>query len=77
VFTFTGFPGGASGKEPAYQCRRYGFDPWIGEIPQRHGNPSQYSYLENPMDRRACQAIVYGVAQIWTQLKRLSMQAFI
>ena len=33
-----GFPGGASGKEPACQSRRpkrCGFDPWIGEIPWR------------------------------------------
>ena len=31
-----GFPGGASGKELAYQCRRYKrprFDPRIGKIP--------------------------------------------
>ena len=31
-----GFPGGASGKEPACQCRRskrQGFDPWVGKIP--------------------------------------------
>ena len=26
-----------------------------------HGNPFQYSYLENPMDRRAWWAIVHGV----------------
>ena len=25
-----------------------------------HGNPPQYSCLENPMDRRACWAIVHG-----------------
>ena len=33
-----GFPGGASGKEPSCQCRRYkrhGFDPWVGKIPWR------------------------------------------
>ena len=32
-----GFPGGASSKEPAYQCRRHkspGFDPWVGKIPR-------------------------------------------
>ena len=32
------FPGGASGKEPTYQCRRHkrhGFDPWIRKIPWR------------------------------------------
>ena len=31
-----GFPGAASGKEPAFQCRKYkrlGFDPWVGRIP--------------------------------------------
>ena len=35
---FKGFPGGASGKEPACQCRRCkgcGFDPWVGKIPWR------------------------------------------
>ena len=29
------FPGGSSGKEPAYQCRRHqrhGFDPWVRKI---------------------------------------------
>ena len=33
-----GFPGGASSKEPACQCRRHkrrGFDSWIGKIPWR------------------------------------------
>ena len=33
-----GFPGGASGKEPACQCRRWktcGFNPWVGKIPWR------------------------------------------
>ena len=33
-----GFPGGASDKEPACQCRRLrrcGFDPWVGNIPWR------------------------------------------
>ena len=28
----------------------------------------QYSCLENPMDRRAWQATVHGVAKSWTQL---------
>ena len=27
-----GFPGGASGKESTCQCRRHGFDPWVGKI---------------------------------------------
>ena len=28
-----------------------------------HGNPLQYSWPENPMDRGACQATVHGVAE--------------
>ena len=35
------------------------------------GNPLQYSCLENPRDRGAWWAAVYGVAQSWTRLKRL------
>ena len=29
------FPGGASGKESANQCRRCEFDSWVGKIPWR------------------------------------------
>ena len=36
-----------------------------------HGNPPQYSCLENPMDRGAWRAAVHGVTS-QTQLKRLS-----
>ena len=31
-----------------------------------HGNPLQYSFLENSMDRGTWQATVYRVAKIWT-----------
>ena len=37
-----------------------------------HGNPLQYSCLENPMDRGSRRATVHGVAKSQTQLKRLS-----
>ena len=48
--------------------------PGLGRSPGgRHGNPLQYSCLENPMNRGACQGAVPRVAQSWTQLKRLSM----
>ena len=36
------------------------------------GNPLQCSYLENPRDRRAWWAAIYGVAQSRKRLKRLS-----
>ena len=38
-----------------------------------HGNPLQYSCLENPMDRGAWWASVHRVAKSQTQLKQLSM----
>ena len=37
-----------------------------------NGNPLQCFCLENPRDREAWWAAVYGVAQSWTRLKRLS-----
>ena len=49
----SGFPAGASGKEPACQCRRpksHGFDPWIGKIPWRkHGNSVQSSHKQRSL----------------------------
>ena len=33
-----------------------------------NGNPLQYTCLENPMDRGAWQATVYGVTKSWTRL---------
>ena len=58
-----GFPGSASGKEPACQHRRHErprFDPWVERFPGGgHGNPLQYSCLENPMDRGAWRVIVH------------------
>ena len=41
-------------------------------IEEGNGNPLQCSCLENPRDGEAWWAAVYGVAQSWTRLKRLS-----
>ena len=71
-------PGGASGKEPACQCRRHkklSFGPWFRKTPGGgHCNPLQYSCLENPMDR-AWQAAVHRIVKSWAWLKQLSMHA--
>ena len=40
-----------------------------------NGYPLQYSCLENPMDRGAWRAMVYGVAESRTLLKQLSTHA--
>ena len=42
-----------------------------------NGNPLQCSCLENPRDRGAWWAAVYGVTQNWTQLKWLSSSSSI
>ena len=73
-----GLPRWLSGKELACQCRRHkrpGLDPWVGKIPQGHGNPLKYSCLENSMDRGTWQAIVHSITQSWTRLKWLSIHA--
>ena len=44
----------------------------LSRIGEGNGNPLQYSCLENPRDRGAWWAAVYGVAQSRTRLKRLS-----
>ena len=54
--------------------RDSGSIPGLGRSPGGgHGNPLQYSCLENPMDRGAWWATVHGVAKIQTWLKQLSM----
>ena len=50
----------------AGDVRDTGSIPGLGRSPGGgHGNPLQYFYLENPMDRRAWWATVRGVAKSW------------
>ena len=59
-----GFPGGSDGKESACNVRDLGSIPGLGGSPgEGKGYPLQYSCLENPMDRGAWQATVYGVTK--------------
>ena len=51
---FLGFPGGSDGKESACNAGDLGMIPGLGRSPGGgHGNPLQYSYMENSMDRGA------------------------
>ena len=44
--------------------------PGLGRSPgEGHGNPLQYSRLENLMDRGVWQATVHRVTKSWTRLK--------
>ena len=76
LWGITDFPGGASGKEPTFQCRRCKrcqFNPWFWKIPwRRKWHPTPWSWLGNPMDRGAWWATVYGVTKSQIRPKWLS-----
>ena len=60
-------PGGPDSKESACNAGDLGLIPGLGKSPGGgHGNPLQYSCLENSMDRGAWRATVHGVAKSWT-----------
>ena len=59
-----GFLAGSVSKEPTCNARDTGSIPgWERSSGGEHGNPFQYSRLENPMDRGAWWATVYGVTE--------------
>ena len=63
-----GFPSGTSSKEPdcyAGAAGDGGLIPELGRVPGGgHGNPLQYSCLENLIDRGAWQATVHGIIRV-------------
>ena len=61
--------GGSNGKESACSVGDLGLIPGMGRAPGGgHGNPLQYSCLENFIDRRAWRATAHGVTERRTQL---------
>ena len=67
--SYLGFPCHSVGKESA--CNAGDLDSVLGSgrsPGEGNGNPLQYYCLENPMDRGAWKATVYGVAKSWTRL---------
>ena len=55
------------GKNLPANAGDVGSVPESGRYPgEGNGNPLQYSFLGNPMDRGAWQATVHGVAKSWT-----------
>ena len=62
-----GFLGGSTVKNLPANAGDAGSIPGSGKSPgEGNDNPLQYSCLENPMDRGAWQAKVYGVAKSQT-----------
>ena len=60
------------GREESEKTERLHFHCSLSRIGEGNGNPLQCSCLENPRDGGAWWAVVSGVAQSRTQLKRLS-----
>ena len=59
-----GFPHSSVDKESVCNAGDPGSIPGLGRsLGEGNGNPLQYSCLENPMDRGARQATVYGVVR--------------
>ena len=68
-YSILGFHSGSVGKESARTAGNPGLIPGSGRSPgEGNGNPLQYSYLENSMDRGAWQATVHGVTRSRTRL---------
>ena len=65
------------GHEESDTTERLPFHFSLSCIGEGNGNPLQCSCLENPRDRQAQWAAVYGVAQSQTRLKRLSSSSSI
>ena len=69
-YIYTGFLGGAGGKEHACQCKRH--ETQVPSLSLKdfpgggHHNPLQYFCLENPMDRGAWRATLHRVAKSQT-----------
>ena len=67
VGLFTGFPGGSVIKNPPANAGDAGSIPRSGRFSGGgNGNPLQYSYLGNPMDRGAWWATVHGAVKSQT-----------
>ena len=60
------------GRTESYMTERLHFHFSLSCIGEGNGNPLQCSCLENPRDKGAWWAAVYGVAQSRIRLKRLS-----
>ena len=62
---YTGFVSGSVVKNLPTNAESAGSIPGSRRAPgEENGNPLQYSYLENSMDREAWQATVHGVASV-------------
>ena len=63
--------GGSDSKESARNVGDLASIPRLGRsLGEGNGNPLQYSWLENPVDRGAWQAAVHEATKSWTRLSK-------
>ena len=61
---FMGFPGGSDGKESTCNAGDLSLIPGLGRSPAGgHGNPLQYSFLENPHGQRSLAGYSHGITE--------------
>ena len=73
VSKWSRFPGGSDSKASVYNAEDPGSSPGLGRSPgEGNSSPLQYYCLENPMDRGAWKAIVYGVSKSRTRLSNFT-----
>ena len=66
-------PGGSDGKDSACNSGDLGSIPELGKAPgEEHGNPLQYSYLENPHGQRSLAGYSPGSCKESDTTERLS-----
>ena len=62
-----GYSGSSDNKESICNARDLGLNPKSGRPPaEGNGDPLQYSFLKNSLDKVAWQATVHGVTKSWT-----------
>ena len=67
------FPGGSVVQNPLANAGNMGWIPgWARPPGGGNGNPLQYSYLKNPMDKGARRATIHGVTKSQTRLSNFT-----
>ena len=65
LFSLLPLSGGSDSKESAHNAGAVGSIPGLGRSPgEGNGNPLQYSYLENPIDRGVWRAESMGLQRV-------------
>ena len=63
LISFVGLSWWFSGKEPACNCRRLRFDPWVGKIPWRRESSPVFLLGKSHRQRSLVGSIVHGTAR--------------